>query len=141
MLAGLWRSRSAITASSASRLAWMSETIAWTTLTPLPRAARRSGDGSSELLGTQLAGDPVEHAVHEAARLLGAEPLGERDRLVEHHPHRHAGACDQLGGRTAQHRTIGGGEPVQLPVLGGFLQQRVDLGALLRDRADDVLDQ
>ena len=56
-----------------------------------------------------------------------AVALGDLDRLVEHHARRGAGPREQLGDRDAQHGAVGGGEPLQRPVLGGLAQQRVDL--------------
>src|SRR5262245_2326835 len=107
------RSMSSSTASSASRLPWMSETTA----------------NTSELRGSDVARDAIEHAVDEAARLVRSVSLRELDRLVEDHARRRPGPSEQLRDRGPQHRAVGRAEPRERPVLGRLLQLAVDVAA------------
>src|SRR5215470_4728976 len=96
---------SARTASSASRLPWMSDRIAY-------RTGRRSG-GRAELLV-----NAVEDAVDETARLPGAELLRDLDGLVDGDLGRDLALLEQLVHGEPQDVAIDDRHPVEIPVLG-----------------------
>src|SRR3954453_4368659 len=78
----------------------------------------------------------VQQAVHEAARLLGAELLGQLDGLVEHHELGGVPLVEHLEDGEAQDVAVHGGHSLGLPVVGLTADHLVD-PLLVLDRAAD----
>ena len=83
--------------------------------------------------------DPVEDAVDEPARLGGAVPLGQLERLVDGDLGRDLGAEEHLVGAQPEDVAVDGGHAVEPPVLGHLRDHLVDLGLVLPDAGDQVL--
>ena len=83
--------------------------------------------------------EPVEDAVDEPARLGGAVPLGQLERLVDGDLGRHVGAEQHLVSPEPEDVAVDGGHPVEPPVLGHLGDQRVDPGLVLLDPRDQAL--
>src|SRR5262249_38796791 len=93
-----------------------------------PPASRHYGFG-------ELAQDPV----HEPARLLAAESLGQPDRLVDRGSDRDLASYGDLVHGHSQDDPIHAAHLVDLPVGGGRLDGAVQLRAVLRDAPNQLL--
>src|SRR5687767_12218447 len=83
----------------------------------------RDGTASFDLVGTKLARETIEHAIHEPDLLVAEEPLRRLDILVEVDPDRRAGTVDHLADGCAQERTDDRVEALKAPAL---CQHRLD---------------
>ena len=90
------------------------------------QAARRASRARKRIAGLGAyafaVDDRTEHAVHETARILGREPLGERDRLVDRDRRRRLGRQRSLKGRHFEQQAIDGRQAFERPAF----QQRAD---------------
>jgi hypothetical protein len=100
----------------------------------LKEGDERSGGGGA---GFGLAGGQkaVEDAVDKGGRLGGPEPLGQLDRLVDGHSAGRFGVQD-FKGPHPQHVAVGGGHPLQAPVVGRAGQQGIELRPIAADARD-----
>jgi nicotinate-nucleotide--dimethylbenzimidazole phosphoribosyltransferase len=92
-----------------------------------------SSSGTSQFLG-----DAAEHAVHEAAGVVGGEALGELDGLVDARRRRHVGTVAELVDRHPQQRAIDDRHALERPPLGEAADELVDLLAVHLHAVDDV---
>ena len=80
-----------------------------------------------------LGGDRRQDTVHEPPAVVGREPLGQLDGLVDDDRERDVGACHQLVGGQPHHAQIDHGHPPEWPVAGLVGDRRVDLGEVRGD--------
>src|SRR5262245_20297901 len=122
---------SARTAPSASRLAWMSDRM----------AKRMATLGRGGTLGRrpELFVDAVEDSVDEAAGLVGAELLGDLERLVDRDLRRNRLHPEELEDSLAEDIAIHHGHAVEFPVLGVLRDDLVDLRLVELRPADQDL--
>ena len=89
--------------------------------------------GAADLLG-----ELREDAVHEAARVVGREPGGELDRLVDDHRGRRAGLVEQLVAPDPQQRAIDRRHPGDSPTSGDGADALVELRLVVPHALDEV---
>ena len=92
-----------------------------------------------ELGRAPLGRELVEHAVDVGVAVLGAEALGDFDRLVDDDAIRHVEAMAQLVGADAQHRALDRIDAVDLAIE-VRRERRIELGAMLLDAAHEILE-